>query len=533
MDWNRRDLLKLSLAATGAALCAQVYGQPAGRKQTLRLVPSTDLVFLDPVFSTALVSVQHGYHVFDTLYGVDGELRAHPQMAEGHEVSKDGLVWTIRLRDGLWFHDGSPVKAVDCVASLGRWGQRDIVGRAVEASLDRYEVIDDKSFKVVLKKPFPRLLEAFGKPHSSPAFIMPERLAKTSPKEAIKEMVGSGPYRFIADEWKPGNLVVYQKFDKYVPRKEPAEWTSGGKVAKFERIEWHVIRDQSTALAALQRGEVDWMQNTPNDLVALAKTDPKLKAAPTDPLGTVPIMRFNHLNPPFDNPKLRRFVMEITNQEDYLAALTGGDKANGQTCHAMFPCNIPGTGKVDGSAFGRLVGDKAKISAALKATGYAGEKVVIINPTDSADLAPLGLITADVLARAGMNVDLQSMDWGTMLTRRASMEPVDKGGWSIYHSSWPSISLSDPMQNVTMRGNGKSGWPGWYGSEEMERLVAEWINAPTEAEQTKLMNSIHALALNDVPSLPLGIYYTIMVYRTDLKDVLGGSVRYPWSVNRA
>ena len=248
MSFGRRTLL---LAAAGLPLARPALAQNR-RATTLRLVPSTDLVSLDPVFSTALVAVQHGYHVFDTLYGVDAAMRPQPQMAEGATVSDDGRLWSIRLRDGLQFHDGAPVRAADCAASLERWSRRDTFGRALGAAIDRYDTSDDRTLRIHLKRPFPRLLDAIGKPHSAPAFIMPERIARTAPDQPVTEMVGSGPYRFLANELDSGNLVAYARFDGYRPREGAPEWTSGGKVAHFERVEWRVISDKSTAVAALQ-----------------------------------------------------------------------------------------------------------------------------------------------------------------------------------------------------------------------------------------------------------------------------------------
>ena len=397
MKVRRRDLLKLATAST---LPLPAIGQDM-RARTLRLVPSTDLVSLDPVFSTALVAVQHGYHVFDTLYGVDGAMRPQPQMAEGHQVGDDGRAWTIRLREGLRFHDGEPVRAIDCAASLERWSRRDTFGRAFGNAVDRYETPDDRTLRIHLKRPFPRLLDAIGKPHSSPAFIMPERLAKTSPTAAVSEMVGSGPYRFLRDELDSGNLVAYARFDGYKPRPEAPEWTSGGKVAHFERIEWRVIADKSTAVSALLQGEVDWIENVPADLEPLAARNRRVRVQDADPLGTVLVLRFNHGVAPFNNPALRRFVMQVAQQADYLATVTGGDKKAQRECRAMFPCPIPGVAEIGRDQFGSLAGDPARTREALRATGYAGANVVILNPADSPALAPLGPVTADLLKRAG------------------------------------------------------------------------------------------------------------------------------------
>jgi peptide/nickel transport system substrate-binding protein len=533
---RRREFIRLAAAAGATTITAPITAPVRAQTspdRVLRFVPSTSLVSLDPVFSTALVAVQHGYHVFDTLYGVDGRLLPKPQMAEGHAVSDDGRTWTIRLREGLRFHDGSPVRAADCGASLERWSKRDAFGKLVAAAVDRYESTDDRTLTVRLKAPFPRLLDAIGKPHSSPAFIMPEHLARTPATTAITEIVGSGPYRFLPGEFDPGALVAYAKFDGYVPRAEPPDWTSGGKVAMFDRIEWRIIADKTTAIAALQRGEVDWIENVPADLLPLLHGSREVKVVNADPLGTIPYLRFNHATAPFNNPKLRRFVAELIPQSDYLAVVSGdGDDA--RECRAMFPCTLPGTEETARSIIGHLVGQPADtVAAALKATGYAGERVVVLNPADSSDISPLSQVTADLLKRAGLNVDLQDMDWGTLLQRRLSRAPSDQqGGWSIYHSTWPSIGIATPVLNTTIRGEGATGWPGWYESAEMEAQVAAWMSATDAAEMQRRAAAIDALAVRDMPSIPLGTYFPKTAYRTSLGGVLGGSVRYPWNVRR-
>lgn len=529
MTIRRRAILPLAAAAV---LPMPALGQDM-RARTLRLVPSTDLVSLDPVLSTALVAVQHGYHVFDTLYGVDGQMRAQPQMAEGHTVSADGRAWTIRLREGLRFHDGEPVRSRDCAASLERWARRDTFGRVYMLAVDGYETPDDRTLVIKLKRPFPRLAEAIGKPHSQPAFIMPERIARAAGDNAITEIIGSGPYRFLRDEWSSGHLIAYAKFDAYRPRSEAPDWTSGGKVAHFERVEWRVIADKSTAVAALVQGEVDWMESLPADLEPIANRSRRVKIENADPLGSSVVARFNHLVPPFNNAALRRFVLQVVRQTDYLATVTGGNASAWRECQAMFPCTVPGVEEIGRGQFGRLIGNAAAMQEALRATGYNGEKVVILNPADNATLAPLGPITAQALRQAGMNVEMLDMDWGTLLQRRMNRTSTATGGWSLYHTTWPGIAIANPVLNTTIRGEGATGWPGWFESAEMERLTSDWLYATDTAEQGRLMSEIHALAMREVPTLPLGIYFPKTAYRTELTGVLGGSVRYPWNVRRA
>ncbi len=531
LNLRRREVL--SAAGAAALLPGRAGWAQDRRARTLRLVPSTDLVFLDPMFVDALVSIQHGYHVFDTLYGVNHRLEPQPQMAEGHEASADGLSWTIRLRPGLVFHDGQPVRAADCIASLARWSKRDTAGRVVAAYLDDYTALDERTFRVRFKQPFPHFLHAIGKPHITPAFIMPERLAQTPITSAVTEMVGSGPYRFLAAEWRPGSLVAYSRFEGYVPRQEPADWTSGGKVAHFDRVEWHVIPDQATAFAALQRGEVDWMESVSADLLPLARRDRTLRTAHDDPFGKLLVMRFNHLQPPFNNVKLRQVMMKAVHQEDYFSTLNGGDPDNSQDCFAALPCTLPTVRQLGQGRFGGLHGDGAGIAEAARAAGYAGETVVVLNAADSLVIAPLGRVTADLLTRAGFKVELQEMDFGTMLKRLTSQEPVGNGGWSVFCTAWPTVAIANPMQNLTIRGEGRRGYAGWYESAAMEGLVKDWIGATTPQDQAAAEDRIHRLALADVPTLALGMFKPNMAYRADLDGVLSGSVRYPWNLKRS
>ena len=303
---TRRSLL-------GAAAATPLLSLPSiaqNNTKVLRYVPSSNLTILDPVFTPAAVSITHGYCVFDTLYGMDANLQPVPQMAAGHTVSDDGLTWEITLRDGLMFHDGEPVRAQDCAASLDRWSRRDGFGQALGAATESFSAKDDKTILIKLTRPFGRLLHAIGKPHSSPAMIMPERLAQTDISEQVTEMIGSGPFKWVADEYVSGDRMVYEKFEGYVPRSEPAAWTSGGKVVNFDRVIWQVIPDPATAAAAIQAGEVDWVASVLPDLAPLMEASPDVDLFRQDPFGLVSVMRFNHLQAPFDNVDIRRAVMK-------------------------------------------------------------------------------------------------------------------------------------------------------------------------------------------------------------------------------
>ena len=526
---ERRRLLQASGAAL-LPLAAPRLARAAGAS-TLRFVPQANLSSLDPVWTTAAVTITHGYCVFDTLYGVDGQMRPQPQMAAGASVSDDRLTWLITLRDGLRFHDGAPVRAQDCAASLLRWSKRDTFGQTLGAAVEAFEAADDRTIRIRLKRPFPRLLEAIGKPHSSPAFIMPERLAMTDPNKPVTEMVGSGPFRFVADEFVSGSRAVYARIDGYQPREGAPEWTAGGKQAHLDRLEWIVMPDPATAAGALQAGEIDWWEQALPDLVPTLTRRRGITVQRQDPYGFISHARFNHLQPPFNNVKLRRAVLSALRQEDYMQSIVGGDAASWKLCRAMFPCGLPDVTEAGVADMPQPTNlDAAR--AAVKASGYNGELAVVLNPADYPSISPHGLLTAELLRQLGLKVDLQEMDWGTVLQRRLSREPVEKGGWSVYHTNWPSVSIANPAMNATIRGQGSTGWTGWYESAEMERLTLQWLDAATPEDNRRLMDQIQRVAFDDVPSLPLGQYFSRTAFRENVTGVLPGSAAFFWNVRK-
>ena len=524
---SRRTLIQASTAAA-ASLATPSIGRAADAR-VLRFVPQANLSVLDPVFTTAAVTIEHGYCVFDTLYGVDAKLKPQPQMAAGATVSDDGRTWLISPRPGLTFHDNTPVRAQDCAASLLRWSKRDTFGQALGAAVDSFEAADDRTIRVKMKRPFPRLLEAIGKPHSSPAFIMPERLARTDATTPITEMVGSGPFRFLASEYVSGSRAAYQRFEGYTPRQDATEWTAGGKVAQLDRLEWVVMPDPATAAAALQAGEIDWWEQVLPDLIPLLQKSSNIHIQQQDPYGFIALARLNSSQPPFNNLKLRQIVLSALNQDDYMQSIVGSEKGGYSECHSMFPCGMPGVNA--GSSKPQPAPKLEELRAAVKAAGYNGEKTVIINPADYPTITPHGEITAELLRSLGFNVDLQEMDWGTVLQRRLSKAPTDKGGWSIYHTNWPSVSIANPATNPNIRGDGV--YPGWFVDDQTERLVAQWLTASDQSQQDAAFSAVQSRALDEVAMLPLGEFFVRTAYRDGVKGVREGSVCWFWNVSKA
>ncbi len=508
-------------------LAAPAIAQPA-RTQTLRFIPQANLSSLDPIWTTATVTNNHGYYVYDTLYSADARMRPRPQMAEGHAVSDDGRTWRIRLRPGLMFHDGTPVRAIDANASIRRWCKRDAMGQILDAIVAEWNAPDDRTMELKLTRPFPLLLDALAKPDASVPFVMPERLARTDPNKAINEVVGSGPYRFLPDEYVSGARVAYARFDGYVPRTEAPEWATGAKIAHFPRVEWNVIPDPGTAAAAIQRGEADWWERPFNDLLAVMLKDPGVTSMIADPSGRTSILRFNCLHPPFDDVRIRRAVMAAVNQEDYMRAAVGDDPELWRRCPSLFPCGTAYATEAAGSAM--MPADRALARRKLAEAGYGGQPVVVINPTDFPLIGPLGQVTADLLKQIGMNVDLQESDWGTVVQRRTSREPVGKGGWSIFHTTGSASGWINPAVSQVVRGQGAKGWFGWWDDPRLEAMVQDWLTAPDEVSQTRLAQAIGVAAMEQAPTIPLGQFFVRTVFRKRITGLLQGPCPYPWNI---
>ena len=499
--------------------------QPANAR-VLRFVPQANLTVLDPIITTAAVTLNHGWMVWDTLFGVNAAQQAKPQMAEGYTVSDDGRTYLVKLRQGLKWHDGEPVLARDCAASLARWAVRDTFGQTVAKSVDAWGAADDQTVKITLKRPFPLLIDAIAVQNS---FIMPERLAKTDPFKAITEIVGSGPFRFLKDEFVAGSAAAWEKFDGYVPRQEPAEWTSGGKVAHFQRIEWKIIPDAATASAALQNGEVDWYEQAQIDLVPLLRRNSDIVVGPSNPQGYVGGMRFNRIQPPFDDVRLRRAVMAAVNQEDYMRAIMGDDHSAWRMCRSQYPC---------GTTYGTEVdlpvqkGDLAAAKKMLQEAGYNGQKAVIINPTDFATIGPLGDITYDMFKKIGINAELQDTDWGSVVQRRATREPVEKGGWSVFHTWFTGGFILNPVVTAPFRAQGAAGWFGWYDNPKVEQLTQEWLDAKDEDLRKKIAATIQVENYRQAPTITLGQFQIPTVYNKNLTGKLEYTGPVFWNVRR-
>ncbi len=516
--------------ALGAGLLAAPAPVRAEPERTLRFIPQADVTALDPVWTSVYVTRNHGYLVFDTLYGQDSAYRAQPQMVEGATTEADGTVWRLRLRPGLLFHDGTPVLARDCVASIRRWGRRDAFGQALLLATDELAAADDRTIMVRLKAPFPLLPEALGKLGGNMLPIMPERLAATDPFKPVTEVVGSGPFRFLADERVVGTRAVYARFEGYRPREQGTpDWTAGPKVAHFDRVVWNVIPDPATAAAAMQAGEADWWEQPVFDLLPLMARDPALATSVVEVTGNVGVLRMNQLFPPFDNPAIRRALLLAANQADFMQAVAGDDRKAWRDRIGFFAPGTPMASEAGLPQSGPL--DPAAARDAIRAAGYGGERVVILAPGDYPRINALANVAADLMRRCGLDVDLQTTDWGSVIQRRASRAPLDQGGWSVFITTLTGADMASPASSLALRGNGAGGWFGWPTAPELERLRAAWMAEADPAAQRRIAAAIQVQAFADVPFIPLGLFFQPTVRRRTLVDGLEGLPLF-WNIRR-
>lgn len=522
----KRCLKRIATIALAIGVLAPSH-QAAAAGATLRVVPQANLTVLDPIWTTAFVTRNHGFMVYDTLFGTDEKGDVRPQMVDTWNESPDHLHWTFTLREGQEFHDGSPVTSEDVVASLKRWAARDTIGRLLAASIESYETPDARTFKINLHRPFGIMLDALGKPTNLVPFIMPAKLAAASPNDQVKEVIGSGPYRFIASEYRPGQRVVYEKNTKYHPRSDAPSGTAGAKNVYVDRVEWVILRDPQTQLNALLSGEVDIIeQPTFEQYAALRKAD-GVKLVNATPDGRQFYARLNHLHPPFDNLKVRQAALVALGQEEHLKTQVA-DPTMYKFCKSLFPCGTPYAS--DNTSFYTGKADPKRSRELLAEAGYKNQPVVLLRSTDLAMVAKLPLVTKQQLEAGGFKVDLQQSDWATVVARRAKKDPPAKGGWSIFETAGDSDP--NPLARPALNASGANGWFGWQDDPELQRLQAQFVQSPTLEERKKIAEQIQVRALETVSYIPLGQFTNPAAVRSNISDILPAGAQVYWNIHK-
>jgi peptide/nickel transport system substrate-binding protein len=526
---SRRHILAGAAATAAVSLSAPaVHGQKG--RQTLRFIAHADLKILDPIWTTAYITRNHGYLVYDTLFGTDESLQIRPQMVDRTTVSEDGLKYTFTLRDGLRWHDGQPVQSEDCVESLKRWGKRDRFGRMLMAHTGKLAPVDKKTFTLELAERFGPVLEALGKPSSNVPFMMPARIAATPAEAQIKEVVGSGPFKFARDEWQPGQQAVYVRNADYSPRHEAPSGSTGGKRAILDRVVWRYEPDAWSSGEALAAGQVDWWEQPPLDFLPKIEQNPDIQTLLVDPLGTQGWLRPNHLHPPFNNKKARQALLHMMDQVTYLAWAHGQSKYY-RPCYSIFACAGPYATNIGAEPIEHH--DLTRARQLVSESGYDGKPIVVIDPTDIPFINGAAIVTRNRLESIGFNVILKTMDWSTSVAARARKEPPEKGGWSVLHSWFTAADVLNPAVHWAIGGTGQNAWFGWPDIPQLDKLSIDWVRATDAAKRKQIADEIQQVAFRDVAYVPWGEWVQPTVFRKNVQGILKFGAPVFWNVRMA
>jgi peptide/nickel transport system substrate-binding protein len=504
---------------------------PAIADSVLRVSPHADLKVLDPHTNTATITIMHAHMIYDMLFAWDEDLKPRPQMVERYTVSADRLVYDFVLRPGLKFHDGQPVTSRDVVPSLKRWMVRDTMGQKLAEFVAAMTAEDDRRFQIRLKEPFAFLELALGTSNGMVPAIMRAQDAAADPFKPITETIGSGPFRFVRGEWVPGVKTVYEKNPDYVPRAEPPSGLAGGKIVKVDRVEWLVLPDSMTKASALQKGEIDIIDQLPLDQIPVLEKLPNVVVRQTTQIDSYGIIRPNHLFPPFNHPKARQALALMVDQKEYLHASSGDDPKWWRECWSFFVCGSP-NGTEAGSA-GVRQRDIARAKALLAEAGYQGEKVVMIATREIPAIGALGDVTAANLQAIGINLEIQESDWGTMVTRRTKKDPPAKGGWNLFHTTVAGGGMYLPLTNFAINTSCEgNAWFGWPCDERAEALKLAYVRAPDEAARRQALDALHARLWEVIPLVPTGQYKQPHAWRSSVSGMLRAATAVYWNIEK-
>jgi peptide/nickel transport system substrate-binding protein len=513
----------------GVCLLAALAAGPAAAQAPSKIIKvslNTELQVLDPIVTTTNSARVFAYLVYDTLVGMDSHGQFKPQMLEGWKISDDRLTYDFTLRAGLEWSDGTPVTAVDCIASIRRWAKREPFGGAMMDAVSDLRPLDDKRFEMKLSRPFAFVIEALGRSGHQIPVMMPARLASTDPNTAVPEVVGSGPFLFLKDRWEPGHIASFVPNPRYHPRAEPPDGLAGGKVVKVDRVDLMSVPDQATRAAALDKGELDLLEIAPLDFVAQMRT--KANIVVGKPQGVdqfIALLNVNHAAPPFDNLKMRQALQAAIQQPEVMAAMGLPDDLLTPMCGSIYMCGAPNSTDAGTAALKAASTERAR--ALLKEAGYKGEPVVVLHAQTSALLNPIGMVVADQMRRAGFNVDLLSSDYATVAQRR-----LKKTGWALAPIVNNGIDLINPIANPLVAFNCSDVSPGWFCDPKMTGLLTSYATAGDAGRQRELRDDIQAAFHDNVDYVLAGQFAAPPAYRASLKGVVPFSFPVFWGMER-
>lgn len=519
-----------TLIASGLAIALLAHG-PVAAETTLRVKYDGDIKQLDPLFTSSYPTRDMAYMIFDTLFSMDGDYKPQPQMVESWTLSEDQKTYSFTLRDGLAFHDGSPVTSADVIASIRRWMEKDSMGAEIEKRLVSLDPDGASGFTLVLSEPFGRVIEGFGRMTAYPLFVMPERIAQIPASEELREFVGSGPFKLAVDAWVPGVQMVVVKNEAYIAREETPTGLAGGKLAKVDRVERITFNDDMSAVNALLAGEIDYMAPVPPEMLPILESDPDIEWAKAPILGKNWQVILNHTQPPFDNVKVRQAVQYVVDQQNMMTAIFGDRTDLYMVCGALFMCGGPYETDVGSERFMNPSVEKA--AELLKEAGYDGTPLYYLHPMDNKIHRDGGTVLIAALRQAGFVVEDVQMDVATMFSRRANKGTPAEGGWNIFMTGFAGDALMDPLTNPFMTGACEKAWIGWPCDEELQQLWQDFLLAESDESRHAIAIDLQARANEIVTYIPIGQFNDLAAWRSNVSGMVPGPMLTLWNVEKA
>jgi peptide/nickel transport system substrate-binding protein len=530
---NRRGFFRLAatLPLTPAATGAALAGTPtATGEQILAFAPRELPASLDPIATPSFATRTAAMAVFETLYGTDAELNPAPQMLERHRIEEDGKVWFLGLRPNLLFHDGARVTARDCVASLRRWMRGDRAGRALGQRLDVLEAVDDLTLRLRLAKPNNWVPLMLTKSQLSPPVIMPERICATAPDTPVEQIIGSGPFQVPNFRWRPGDDLDFVRFEQYQPRTGASSFTGGRRVAVLDRVSWRFRNDP---VAALRDGSADWAETLPPDVAADQLRDASITVDTLDRVGNYAMLRCNTLRGPTANQKIRQAILAGVDPGNVMETVFQISGERFATSIGLYPsaseyASAAGMDRIGGKQSPKM------IKAMLKAAGYNGETMVLINPVDNLIHSRLTAAAFDELREIGLTIEQRDLDRQEFAAWRARAKTDD---WSLLCDSVPAADHYDPVAisaGPGPAGGGSAGglWPGWTDDAATTRSRDNWIDARDLRAKRSIAAQLQDQVFTFAPFIPLGVWFPLAGWRDVLTGLQKGPFPVFWEVAR-
>ncbi len=458
---------------------------------------------LDAHWTTATITEVTSNHYAEGLYTLDANYQPIPMLAESHTVSEDGKVWVFKLRPGILFHNGKEMTSEDVVASLNRWGQMSTYGKTLYTQVEEVKALDKYTVQMNLKEPSGIVLISLGTRNNFGA-IYPKELIEQYGTERLKEYIGTGPFK--VEEWRPDRYIKMTRWDKYTPRSEPANGFGGQKVAYVDEVRFIPIPDVSVRVASVETGEIDFADDINPDAYERVKDNPQLEVIIAKPYYWI-VAVLNKKKGLFTNRKMRQAFQAAINIEPIMKAAGGNPQFYRLDSSLAFQEQAQWWIEDAGKGFYN-VHDKEKAKQLLKEAGYQGEAFRFMTTQEYDWMYKAALVTKQQLEEIGITVDLQVVDWSTLVQRRNNPDLYDAftTGMGMFY---------DPTHTIYL----KCSWPGWTCEEEFDRLLGQMMVEQDYKKRLALWKEVNQAFYEKVPVIRYGDLFGLRIMQKHLKNV--------------